>query len=122
MVEVIVRETMAHLGGPQMRGVSRKQDWVSLELPPWQSLRDYVQKITIHEGPQPGIAPSEILPRLSIVIGFQYGDLLKVARNGDPQTLYESASPGRVRGSSRRSPRLGRTPNAARRVFVAFDI
>jgi AraC-like DNA-binding protein len=75
-------------------GVSGKQNWLSLELPPWQSLRDYVQKITIHEGSQPGSAPSEILPRPNMVIGFQYGELLKIARSGDQQTLYESGVTG----------------------------
>ncbi len=60
----------------------------SLDFAPLRLLRPYVSKITIHEAGVDEVTPLEVLPRLHLVIGFQYGAPVRVARGGSEQALH----------------------------------
>jgi hypothetical protein len=53
---------------------ARIQGLRSLEFEPWLPLRPHIKKISIHEAGPGCPAILEVLPRLNLVIGFQYGE------------------------------------------------
>jgi AraC-like DNA-binding protein len=85
---------------------SRIQGLQSLEFEPWGPLRSYVRKISVHEAGPGCPAILEVLPRLNLVIGFQYGENVKAYRDGSEQTLHRSGLTG-LQTSTRRARHSG---------------
>ena len=91
---------------PQMVGGDRIQGLQSLEFEPCGPLRSYVRKITIHEAGPGCPAILEVLPRLNLVIGFQYGENVQAYRGGIEQTLHRTGLTG-LQTSTRHARHLG---------------
>lgn len=73
---------------------ARDPDLVSLQYQPDPALRAYVDKITLHEDRRQAASPLLVFPRPYLVLGFQYGERMKVSRAGSEQTLAASGVTG----------------------------
>ena len=79
---------------PRMLERGRIHGLRSLEFEPWHPLRPYIKKIGIYEAGAACPAILEVLPRLNLVIGFQYGENVKAYRGGIEQTLHRTGLTG----------------------------
>lgn len=64
------------------------------EFEPWSPLLPYLERITIYEAQPHCSAVLEVLPRLNLVMGFQYGESVRAYRRGVEQTLHRSGLTG----------------------------
>jgi len=79
---------------------------LSLEFEPWRPLPSHIKRVTMHEAGADCPSILEVLPRLNLVIGFQYGEIVKAYRGGMEQTLHRSGLTG-LQTSTRRARHSG---------------